>query len=171
MPFGLQDLLGSQNFGDNPSEMGQVVAPTLDMRMFYHPERRNIFCGIVSVTTGNNGLITSFAVPSNELWFVTAVGAIVNGAAVANQWFGHLSANIVNTQNSNFPGKTAPLAGMPFADQGAVNNVQPFTLNTDLDYLPILGSESIEFRLARSNVTAVNTLTFDCYVRYLKVRV
>jgi len=34
-PLGLQNLLGSQNFGDNPSELGQTVAPTLDLLPFY----------------------------------------------------------------------------------------------------------------------------------------
>lgn len=34
-PLGLQNLLGSQNFGDNPSELAQAVAPTLDLLPFY----------------------------------------------------------------------------------------------------------------------------------------
>jgi len=34
-PLGLQELLGSQNFGDNPKQLGGVVAPTLDMLPFY----------------------------------------------------------------------------------------------------------------------------------------
>lgn len=37
-PGGLQTLLGSQNFGDNPSELGPVVAPTLDLLPFYGSE-------------------------------------------------------------------------------------------------------------------------------------
>lgn len=34
-PIGLQQLLGSQNFGDNPPQLGGVVAPTLDLLPFY----------------------------------------------------------------------------------------------------------------------------------------
>jgi len=34
-PLGLQNLLGSQNFGDNPRELAGAVAPTLDMMSFY----------------------------------------------------------------------------------------------------------------------------------------
>jgi len=34
-PLGLQELLGSQNFGDNPKDLGNLVSPTLDMLPFY----------------------------------------------------------------------------------------------------------------------------------------
>lgn len=34
-PNGLQQLLGSQNFGDNPNELEKSVQPTLDMFGFY----------------------------------------------------------------------------------------------------------------------------------------
>jgi hypothetical protein len=33
--LGLQQLLGSQNFGDNPNDLSQIVAPTLDMLPFF----------------------------------------------------------------------------------------------------------------------------------------
>lgn len=34
-PFGLQQLLGSQNFGKNPPDLAQVVQPTIDLTPFY----------------------------------------------------------------------------------------------------------------------------------------
>jgi len=34
-PLGLQQLLGSQNFGDNPDDLGQVVQPTVELFPFY----------------------------------------------------------------------------------------------------------------------------------------
>ena len=37
-PVGLQFLLGSQNFGENPSHLAQQVTPTLDLFEFYATE-------------------------------------------------------------------------------------------------------------------------------------
>lgn len=34
-PIGLQQLLGSQNFGDNPDDLRQGVVPTIDLTPFY----------------------------------------------------------------------------------------------------------------------------------------
>lgn len=76
VPFGLQSLLGSKNFGDNPAELGQVVAPILDMFPFFAAERRT-WHQDVGIVVNDNGVVNTITVPTGELWLVDSLGASV----------------------------------------------------------------------------------------------
>lgn len=116
-PTGLLSLLGSQNFGEAPNELGDVIAPTVDIgELFALTRQEAIFVSYATPTTGNNngaGLI----VPPGEIWRVMAGGAFAApGAGVTFQFGPHVIV-----------GNTTPLA--PFvaavASQIRVNPI-PF---------------------------------------------
>ena len=70
-PLGLQGLLGSKNFGDNPSELARTVQPTLDMLPFMGGTtlRGNRISGGRTTL----GLIAQLPVPSDEVWAMIAL--------------------------------------------------------------------------------------------------
>lgn len=75
VPWGLQGFLGSKNQGDNPSELAQTVAPTLDLSKFFGIENdRWTDSGsavFASPTT------QSIEVDPNELWLLKRIGVRV----------------------------------------------------------------------------------------------
>lgn len=115
-PQGLQSLLGSQNFGDNPKQLGGVVAPTLDMLPFYG-------AGIlrlrrISSSLAAEGEITSLtfddqvAVLSVTAW--NAAGSAVAGVNI-------LGVAISGPPSDNLPvNQQHMLAIGPYAATGAV---------------------------------------------------
>ena len=68
-PRGLQDLLGSQNLGQNPADLAVIVQPTVDMLPYWAIEAQLVF----AQTAGNLGapaaVINSYTVPNGEIWF------------------------------------------------------------------------------------------------------
>jgi hypothetical protein len=151
VPFGLQDLLGSQNFGDNPSELSGVVAPTLDMGMFLTAERTNYAYKAVAIS--NNGLVTSFVVPEGEVWYVTGFGfGMKPSSGTPSGPFGlHMGVYMFNLPGSDTPGGVHPIGGVDFDFQ------TPAALTTESDaykgyQLPIpmavFGGSTIRFMAA-----------------------
>lgn len=68
VPAGLQSLLGSTNFGDNPSELSEVLRPSLEQLPFlaaYAVRNETVLTG--AATTGNFNRIT---VPLGEAWMI-----------------------------------------------------------------------------------------------------
>lgn len=73
VPWGLQDFLGNQSQGDNPSEFAQIVAPVLDLSQFYSIEKEKHYTegfGIIST----NATI-DVEVPEGEVWIIKSIGA------------------------------------------------------------------------------------------------
>lgn len=70
-PWGLQALLGSKNFGDNPSELAETVVPTVDVFKFLSADR--IDYELVNGATNARGDSIEIAVPEGELWLVMAI--------------------------------------------------------------------------------------------------
>lgn len=73
VPAGLQSLLDSQNFGDNPSELSQVTAPTLELDKFLTKTlvRGTSDAGLQS----NIGDLRGVTVPEGELWELLNISA------------------------------------------------------------------------------------------------
>ena len=85
-PEGLLDLLDAKSLGKTPSEMADIVSPTLDMRDFYlasveWTRGREIATAVTTVA-----YTADVVVPDNELWFVYAVaGELTTISADAGQ--------------------------------------------------------------------------------------
>lgn len=67
-PIGLQFLLGSKNFGENPSDLSQQVIPTLDQLTFFASETLQI--RKITATSAGQGLIINEIVPLGEAWII-----------------------------------------------------------------------------------------------------
>ena len=108
VPFGLQDFLGSKSFGQNPSQLAQVVAPILTLDDFLAAERRTFTISSNVVVVGN-GSFASTTVPDGELWLLDAVGVRIalNGGAPGDAYF---TCTIVNAINHNSPTNATPIA-------------------------------------------------------------
>ena len=72
-PFGLQDLLGSRNFGKNPSELVETIQPTIDMLPYldYDNFRIESISGSVNII----GASVTIEIPDSEIWNVVSVSA------------------------------------------------------------------------------------------------
>ena len=91
-PFGLQSLLGSQNFGDNPSELAQTVVPLIDLWPFLSAEKIRYARG--ASTLNARGDSVSVTVPEGELWMPLTISARLSGNNDAGTvWAGALCWN------------------------------------------------------------------------------
>ena len=78
VPLGLQNFLGSQAQGRNPSELNQEVQPTLDMTQWYvnETDRWYVEAGALpfdqTPPQGQDAVVT---VPEGELWLVKRLSA------------------------------------------------------------------------------------------------
>ena len=72
VPWGLQSLLGSQNFGKNPGALNESVQPTLDQLPFLGYETLQCDADYVAGATivGDKAELT---IPDNEAWAVLGV--------------------------------------------------------------------------------------------------
>lgn len=67
VPKGFLDFLGTQNQGDNPSELMQDVRPSIDLFPFFAAERVSLFSDSVNSAGALDGV--TFVVPDGEVWF------------------------------------------------------------------------------------------------------
>ena len=67
-PIGLQDLLGSKNFGDNPSDLLEQVRPVVDLLPFWGTQKLKF--AAESATTAGAGSVVELDVPENENWAI-----------------------------------------------------------------------------------------------------
>lgn len=65
-PVGLQSLLGSQNFGDNPSDLAQQVLPQIDLFPFW--AQQSLELAYETATSAGNGSIIELRVPDGKIW-------------------------------------------------------------------------------------------------------
>jgi len=71
VPWGLQSLLGSKNFGRNPSELQENIQPVLDMQPHVGYEILNADADyVVATAVGDYAELT---IPDNEAWGVVGV--------------------------------------------------------------------------------------------------
>lgn len=79
VPWGLQDILGSQSQGENPSELLQEVRPSFDMWPLWAQERIQYDRITGSITA--RGQNVNIAVPDGEYWMPIAMYGGVAGFA------------------------------------------------------------------------------------------
>lgn len=84
-PTGLLSLVGSQSFGTAPKELGDIIAPTLELGELYLLTKQEGQVGVVAVpAAGPNNAIT---VPNGEVWRVNYGGVFVQtGVGVTLDW-------------------------------------------------------------------------------------
>jgi hypothetical protein len=79
---GLLDLVGLQNFGENPRELSPVVVPTVDIGEQYQVQLlRPVALPIADILVGSNSG-TTLTVPAGEVWCLkqAAAGAVTDAA-------------------------------------------------------------------------------------------
>lgn len=97
-PGGLLDLLLTQQQGENPRQLLDAVAPTIEMWPFYQTDRLKILGNTTVLTAvGNIGTRT---VPSGEIWKLIGVGYFATFATAAQRL--GISAELVNLPDTLF---------------------------------------------------------------------
>lgn len=170
VPFGLQDLLGSQNFGDNPSELSSVVAPVLDMLPFLSAERYSY--SYQSGNISNNGAMASgISVPDGEIWYVTGVGfGIKPNSGLPGGAYGiSISAVASKLPTSTSPSGFHAVGNHYFryaTPQPLTNENYDFAAYDYPFYLPLVAGSSIQFYAA--GMYGDNNWAFRNSIRYVK---
>lgn len=168
VPQGLQDLLGSKNFGDNPADLGSIVAPTLDLFTFLAGERLTweTSVGVVNTT----GITSQFDVPDGELWLVDSVAMRIQttGGPAAGDGC-DISATVSDPINNNaIPGLSLPLARIGRFDVTSVPTAAE-VYNYDFPrLLPLIGNSAIKIRVSNLILTAGQFDTID-QVRFYRL--
>jgi len=172
VPFGLQDLIGAKNFGRNPSELGGMVSPTLDMVRFLSAERR--FFHVANTTAyAADGTQSTVTVPVGELWLVEAVGAqVARAGGGPGSFYTEISVQAVDITNSN-----SAVGDHAIAHLGAYTgngNSASGVLNLAYDFpnhLVLFGDEVLEWVSALSDFSGGRSYTCGGFVRYIKLTV
>jgi hypothetical protein len=83
VPRGLQDFLGSQNFGSNPSQLGSVVAPTLDISPFMAADKIEYDIGPDSIGVNAPGtFVRNVEIQTGELVVLQQIGIMATLTSV-----------------------------------------------------------------------------------------
>ena len=77
VPGGLQSLLGSTNFGDNPSDLAVVTAPVLEQFPFLAQQK--VYFARNVATLASRGSAVQVTVEEGEIWKPIAVQMSLNG--------------------------------------------------------------------------------------------
>ena len=80
-PRGLLDLLGSQNFGEAPRELGNVVFPVADITDLYLLSKKSVDVVIANPLTNGTNTANSLLVPNGEVWRVDGFSVFASCAA------------------------------------------------------------------------------------------
>jgi len=96
-PVGLQSLLGSKNFGENPDDLLREVRPTVDMLPFWGSQRLR-FDQTVAIQAGVGSMVER-QIPLGESWLVLSASiTILNLASGAENGLAiHLDDSLVGT--------------------------------------------------------------------------
>ncbi len=176
VPFGLQDFLGSKNFGDNPSDLSGVVAPILNLWPFLSMERRAhvITAGAVNVAGSTSGQQIDFwIVPDGELWLVEMVGMTADiGAVTSGNNKGKLTVFASQLQGSDNPTVQHPLAFLGQFDNQNGANVSATSYTKWFPH-PVTFSpgEIIEFWVTDVNLPGGSDMDLRASVRFLRLSI
>lgn len=81
-PVGWLGFLGIKNFGRNPSQVAEVLAPTWDLSELYLSAQRVTV--ITSGTINGVGTYPAFTPPAGRVWYVAAFSVTTNALNAAN---------------------------------------------------------------------------------------
>jgi len=82
-PLGLLDLLRAQNFGQNPGNLADTIAPTVDVSGMLFANRMEVLTTTGDVVANGENGTKAFvaAVPAGQLWIVHRLSHIFSAAA------------------------------------------------------------------------------------------
>lgn len=165
-PFGLQALLGSKNFGDNPSVLAETVLPTVDLTMFLYAEK--IFYERTASVLNARGQANSINVPAGELWLLLNATMRLEGANnVGTQWAGAIEIVSAPNQSTN----PFQIATNDLRTTAVVGEIQALCYNSPF-VRPIWSDSFISGRLAEYVPGgAPNNDTFSIHVEFVKLTV
>lgn len=84
VPFGLQSLLGSQNFGKNPAELAETTIPTLELDKFLNYELLDSAWSSSIFAVAND--VITHEVPEGEAWQPLHVASHIIGIAAGERF-------------------------------------------------------------------------------------
>lgn len=171
VPRGLQDFLGSQAFGKNPSELGDVVAPVLEMSPFLGIEKEK-WHGEGFAPFNTTPANVSVVVPDGELWLLREVGFLHNGAALSVTDRYTASASLKNIPISSAPANPHPLSQTPYQYEiinpgVAYEEFQSWTL----DNIVAWPGGEIEWWIRNIVVAGAGNFTSVAFLRYLELKI
>lgn len=168
-PIGLQNLLGSQNFGDNPAELAPAIVPTLDMWNFLNYAESRAGWGSSVVLADGTVTYTAMTVPQNERWLVYAFGVNILGDTIAAGDQIEISASRVKVAGSTSPGNAHPFFGASSEFRSTPANFKTVVEHFP-NYVPMGPGESISLRwsdVVRGGLAAWEVYSTIYYYRLL----
>ncbi len=86
-PSGLLSLLGSQNFGEAPKDLSDVVSPVVDISGLYLLSSQSSALSVLAAPANGQNQGAGLVVPKSEVWRVWGGGlAITNGVGVTGEY-------------------------------------------------------------------------------------
>lgn len=78
VPSGLLGFLDIKNFGQNPTDINQVVQPHLDLHPYYSASNRRKISSASLNLIANDVALSSLIVPANKAWIIDHFAASAN---------------------------------------------------------------------------------------------
>ena len=167
VPFGLQDLLGSKNFGVNPTELGQQVNPTLEMFPFLAAERLTYFdSGAMTVFSDSQWFIK--VIPDGELWMVDGVGINVDPVTTAVGQTLTSGVRIKNPPNLNLVNGREPLADLGTFENNTIGGLSHVQTHDFPRLVPLFGSSELQFQSV-GDFSGASSYNLTASIRYIKL--
>lgn len=156
-PLGLQGLLGSQNFGDNPSDLLQQVRPTIDLFPFLGSQvlsQRQIQGGRV-----DQGLIVTQPVESGEVWAIVGASGFCDPSGPGPYTLS-MAIGLNDLNNVSAVGGTHYMAQTRQATGQAGNHFQSVSWNPPQPLI-LESDTAIELWWMSANLAAPDTCTLS----------
>lgn len=161
VPIGLQDFLGTQAQGSNPSELGQVVIPSVDMGQFlavnseYWANESGLFTASTSLY---------ITVPDGETWLLKSFGVESDGGGAGGNY-------LASSYLDRMPNSDAPPGRHPIMDMFSFTATPATLKQTNVTHFPdgivcFPGTRVETF----FQVTAGANFTPIIWARYLRLR-
>lgn len=162
VPRGLQKLLGSQSFGDNPSNLVQDVQGQVALLDLFAADKLTF--ERTTNSAAGRGIVDNITVPSGELWMVHTVSCLLNGAAAADRYG-------ISIRLDGLPGMQAGIGlSMPIAradfTAAAIGDLLSCFQSFDAGHLILQGGNRVT---AWFDVHPAGTDSLDLMVWYAKL--
>lgn len=168
-PLGLQDFLGSQNFGKNPSELAQTLIPTLDLFPFLSVYDLETTTGATE-SVFNDKSLAEITVPEGEFWMLDSIGIGVQfntGPGVAGEgatFTAYLQRTLQSSSSALVP--VGEIVNFRSVDT-SVTFIEFHALRFER-LLPIRPNEGINVRATRVDLSGAGEIRVYPVVRYFK---
>lgn len=174
VPSGLQGLLGSKNFGDNPKQLAGIVAPTIDMWPFLSIESfsASMTSDFPLTAAIGDATFAQHFVPDGEIWLVGRLTTSVQanaGPAAGDQLDVSVSASRIVGSNSAV--LEHPLAFI-MRHVHVIDGFPQVNYGYELARLtPLVGGTLISFTASNVVITGVAQFLLDSVIWYYKLDV